>query len=517
MVMKGRLNELPDELILTILSKLPTFKESVATRLISRRYEVPWNLAQDVTLEDNDEESLISFVYGSLLSEDAPVLERLHLKLNRYHSASAIDFLVQTAVNRNLRKLRFDLFGETLETLPSCLSSCTTLKSLILREVSIVVVPYDFRLPSLKSLHLFSVKFLGLESVASLLRSCPVLEYLVLNRTRCDVVDVNSEFSPLWFCLSSLKSLHLCSVIFSGNNSVTRLLRRCPVLESLVINQTKCDYEMFEVDFPPRSCLSSLKSLHLSSVNFSCDESVAKLLESCKALEDLFITRTKYDNVWLFNITVPTLKSLSINNAKVKRADAPGFAINAPALERLNVKDRVSNFMMFGYMPEVTTANIEVVCEQTENFIGSLTFIQHLSLCSPTSKTPYTSGTVFFFLEHLELCTCSARWADLLGSILNDAPRLQSIKLKSKCGAGFKRPMELWNEPIVVPECLAKHLEFLEWREYDGTEQERKVAAYILASATCLKMATFSTRCGDKCTELNKMSRVSEICQLVFE
>lgn len=100
---------------------------------------------------------------------------------------------------------------------------------------------------------------------------------------------------------------------------------------------------------------------------------------------------------------------------------------------------------------------------------------------------------------------------------LNDAPRLPSIKLKSKCGAPFKRPMELWTEPTVVPERLLKHLEFLEWREYDGTEQERNVAAYILANATCLKMATFSTRCGDKCTELNKMSRVSEICQLVFE
>ncbi|KAF3541387.1 hypothetical protein F2Q69_00019488 [Brassica cretica] len=172
---------------------------------------------------------------------------------------------------------------------------------------------------------------------------------------------------------------------------------------------------------------------------------------------------------------------------------------------------------MFGYMPEVTTANIEAVCDQSENFIGSLTFIQHLSLCSPTSKTPYTSGTVFFFLEHLELCTCSARWAKLLGSILNDAPRLQSIKLKSKCSAPFKRPLELWTEPTVVPECLLKHLEILEWREYDGTEQERKVAAYILGNATCLKMATFSTRCGDKCTELKKMSRVSEICQLVFE
>ncbi|KAF8107493.1 hypothetical protein N665_0120s0018 [Sinapis alba] len=365
------------------------------------------------------------------------------------------------------------------------------------------------------SLHLFSVNFSSDdESVASLLRICPYLEYLVLNQTR---YGVHGDFPLLWFSLSSLKSLHLCSVIFSGNNSVTRLLESCPVLESLVINQTKCDYEMFEVVLPPRSCLSSLKTLHLLSVNFSGDESVAKLLESCKALEDLVIARTKDDNVWLFNVTVPTLKRLSINNAKGKRVDAPGFVINTPVLERLNIKDTVSNFLMFGYMPEVTTADIEVVCDQSENLIGSLTFIQHLSLCSPTSKTPYTSGTVFFFLERLELCTCSTRWANLLGSILSDAPRLQSIKLTSKCGAPFKRPMELWTEPTVVPECLLKHLEILEWREYDGTEQERKVAAYILANTTCLKMATFSTRCGDKCTELNKMFRVSEICQLVFE
>ncbi|KAG2280461.1 hypothetical protein Bca52824_051681 [Brassica carinata] len=516
-MVKERFNELPDELIVTILSKLPTFKESVATRLISRRYEDPWNLAQDVTLEDNDEESVMTFLYGSFLSNDAPALQRLRLKLTRKHSASDIDFWVQTAVNRNVRKLRFDLSGGTLE-LPSCLSTCTTLKSLILRDVLIEAVPWGFRLPSLRSLHLFSVNFSIGDSVANLLKIFPHLEYLVLNQIRYDVDHVDTEFAPLRFFLSSLKSLHLCSVIFSGKNPVTRFLRSCPVLETLVINQTKCAYEMFEVVFPPRSCLSSsLKTLHLFSVNFSSDESVVKLLENCKALEDLVITRTRDDNVWLFNITVPTLKSLSINNAKVKRADAPGFVINAPNLERLSIKDTVSNFLMFGYMPEVTTANIEAVCDQSENFIGSLTFIQHLSLCSPTSKTPYTSGTVFFFLEHLELCTCSARWAKLLGSILNDAPRLQSIKLKSKCSAPFKRPLELWTEPTVVPECLLKHLEILEWREYDGTEQERKVAAYILGNATFLKMATFSTRCGDECKELKKMSRVSEICQLVFE
>ncbi|CAH8384112.1 unnamed protein product [Eruca vesicaria subsp. sativa] len=512
-MVKQRLNELPDELIVTILSMLPTFKESVATRLISKRYEDPWKLAPDVTLEDDDEESVMTFLYGSLLSKDSPILDKLHLKLTKNHSASAIDFWVQTAVNRNVRKLRFDLFGGTLE-LPNCLSTCTTLKSLILREVSIKVVPDRFSLPSLKSLHLFSVNFSNYQSVPSLLKTCPHLEYLVINQT--SYVTYDGESAPLWFYLSSLKSLHLCSVIFSGSHSLTRLLRSCRVLKSLVINQTKCDYEMFEVVFPPWSGLSTIKTLHLSSVNFSSDESVEKLLESCKALEDLVITRTKDDNVSLFNITVPTLKSLSINNVKVKGDDATGFVINAPALERLNIKDTVSDYLMFYHMPEVTTASIEVVCDQSENLVGSLTFIQHLSLCSPIS-TPYISGAVFFFLEHLELCTCSAIWANLLGSILNDAPRLQSIKLMSKCSGRFKRPMELWTTPTVVPECLLKHLEMFEWREYDGTEQERKVAAYILGNATCLKMATFSTSCRDKYTVLQKMSRVSEICRLEFE
>ncbi|XP_048598853.1 F-box/FBD/LRR-repeat protein At5g56570 [Brassica napus] len=42
-------------------------------------------------------------------------------------------------------------------------------------------------------------------------------------------------------------------------------------------------------------------------------------------------------------------------------------------------------------------------------------------------QTPYRRGSVFPYLEHLEPCTCSAGWANLLASILNDAPRLQSL------------------------------------------------------------------------------------------
>ncbi|CAN6994195.1 unnamed protein product [Brassica oleracea var. botrytis] len=291
------INELPDDLILKIFSLLPMFKENIATHLLSKRWENPWQLVPDVMFDDESYESLVTFlssVYGSLLSKDRQVLERLHLKLSRNYLDSDISFCVNIAVNRSVRKLRIHMSGKTLK-LPSCLSTCVTLKSLILHAVNINVVPPSFRLLSLKSLHLLSVNSSGDETIASFLQVCPVLEYLV-------------------------------------------------------VNQTKDDDVMFKV---------------------------------------------------------------------------------------------------------VIKANIQVICGQSEKFIRSLTSIQHLSLCSLTSEV-----NSFLLLQH------SARYND---------------------------PMNLWNEPTVNPECLSTHLEILEWRQYEGTEQERNVAAYVLASATCLKMATFST------------------------
>ncbi|KAJ0261561.1 putative FBD-associated F-box protein [Hirschfeldia incana] len=172
-------------------------------------------------------------------------------------------------------------------------------------------------------------------------------------------------------------------------------------------------------------------------------------------------------------------------------------------------------------MPEVTEANIQVICDQSENFIGSLTSIRHLSLCCLSSETPYPSGTTFPYLEHLELCTCSAGWANLLVCLLKDSPRLQYLKLKSQHPAHYNDPMLLWKEPTVVPECLTMHLEIMEWRQYEGTEPERNLAAYILANATCLKMATFLTRCRNKhhrmLRKLKKLKRISQTCQLLFD
>ena len=67
-------------------------------------------------------------------------------------------------------------------------------------------------------------------------------------------------------------------------------------------------------------------------------------------------------------------------------------------------------------------------------------------------QTPYPSGTIFPCLEHLELCTCSAGWANLLASILNDAPRIRSLKLKSV------RCMELFLVTLNLTNMLPEHI-----------------------------------------------------------
>ncbi|CAA7062522.1 unnamed protein product [Microthlaspi erraticum] len=314
---KQKLNEFPDDLIMKILSFLPMFKKTVATHLISKRWEEPWELVPDVMFEedvaDGAYESFMSFVYGSLLSRDAHILERLHLKLSRIYSASDINFLVQIAVNRGVRKLRIGLYGYTLE-LPSCLSTCTTLKSLILSEVSIEVVTREFRLPSLKSLHVLSVEFQGDDdSAVSLLQKCPDLEYLAVYKTILISTNVRalstyrnlktviplktlivSEVSindvPSWFRLPSLKAMHLLSVQFLGKESVAKLLRICPFLEDLIVKRTGVFNSLWptvsacrtlktlilrEVSIEvvsPWFCLHSLKCLHLLSVEFLDDK-----------------------------------------------------------------------------------------------------------------------------------------------------------------------------------------------------------------------------------------------------
>ncbi|WZZ39067.1 hypothetical protein YC2023_035326 [Brassica napus] len=87
------LTELPDDLILKIFSLLPFFKESVATNLLTKRWE-------DLMFDDNDKsyESLTSSLAGNIQLQTST-------------------FFVKLAVKRSVRRLRIQTSGKTLEYL----------------------------------------------------------------------------------------------------------------------------------------------------------------------------------------------------------------------------------------------------------------------------------------------------------------------------------------------------------------------------------------------------------------
>ncbi|CAH8320338.1 unnamed protein product [Eruca vesicaria subsp. sativa] len=116
-----RINELPDELIMKILSIIPLYKDTVATRLLSKWCQDPWKLVPEVTVEYDDEKSFMSFYYGSLFSNGAPTLGQCVSSLSgtiRLHPSTS--GFKPLPVYKFVRKLRFDLFGGTLK-LQRCL------------------------------------------------------------------------------------------------------------------------------------------------------------------------------------------------------------------------------------------------------------------------------------------------------------------------------------------------------------------------------------------------------------
>ncbi|KAL9309284.1 putative FBD-associated F-box protein [Arabidopsis thaliana] len=229
------------------------------------------------------------------------------------------------------------------------------------------------------------------------------------------------------------------------------------------------------MDPPPDVHLPCLKRLHLLSVN-------------------------SLTNVMIFTIDVPTLRILSIDNTsgKSRPKGVHGFVINTPSL------------------------SVNVVFDNPYKFLAPLGSTQYLSLCSVTSHTSYRPAVFsFIFLDHLELCLCSAEQWNLLTRILNYAPRLRVLQLKlyhKHCVKDTKNLMG--NQPDLIPKSLSSHLEILEWRQYNDTAQEREAAKYILANASGLKKATFYTESTEKhgmLKELECVARGSKTCQLVFK
>ncbi|CAN7122173.1 unnamed protein product [Brassica rapa subsp. narinosa] len=472
MAHRDRISQLPEELLLRILSLLPA-KDVAVTMVLSKRWKFLWTLVPTLeydhaTYQNAEGTRFSRFVYSSLLLHEAPVLETLRLKLDR-ESATAVDIgvWVKTAVKRYVRELDIDINS------PSILTPVT--------------LPWSL--------------FAG---------GCKTLATLKLSNMT--LVDASSSLPA---------------------------------------------------SFP------SLKNLSLVKMKYPSEEFINKLLASCPVLDDLAVELCSGDGVTVLAVQIPSLKSLSLRKRPDTDDDeAYGFVIDTPSLVSFDIVDHCGELCVVeSNMPEIVYVNLDINYRRPWKMLSSLSSVKQLELCLTSSKEypvgivfhnlahlmictcetewlnlllcvlkdspklqglrieqdAYSDGSVFHRLVHLKICTCATEWLNLLMCVLRDSPKLRAIKLRQCHDIRDDQPRPCWNEPKSVPECLISSLETLKWVNYQGTEEEKEVAAFILRNGRCLKKVAISSEATDSdkklemLKELSLFSRRSPNCHLAFD
>ncbi|KAJ4871497.1 FBD-associated F-box protein [Raphanus sativus] len=180
-----RVSPLPDDLLLKILSYLPT-NEVWITSVLSKRWRALWMLLPKLeyccgNFNAETYESFSHFVNKSLLLHQVPVLESLHLSLEGTYSDTDIVSCLEIASNRNLHELNVAFGFLSCLFLPR--RTCETLVVMHLSYVllNVTLVPDSFK--ALETRHLLSMWYKGKtnESLTRLLSKCPVLEDLLID------------------------------------------------------------------------------------------------------------------------------------------------------------------------------------------------------------------------------------------------------------------------------------------------------------------------------------------------
>ncbi|KAH0896610.1 hypothetical protein HID58_046178 [Brassica napus] len=194
------ISKLPEDLLLRILSELPTAKDVVATMVLSKRWQPLWKSVPKLVFDDDDDRyqnidtiRFSRFVDYFLILHEAPI-ETLHFELTQTFDVLDIVLWITIAVQRRVRYLKINIDCASSTTpviLPRSLYTCCGM--LVTLNLTSVTLTDASTLPSfstLKTLRLLSVKYPGDEFVRRLLSSCHVLEDLEVEQCNDDNVTI---------------------------------------------------------------------------------------------------------------------------------------------------------------------------------------------------------------------------------------------------------------------------------------------------------------------------------------
>lgn len=291
--LEDKISALPDELLVQILSLVPT-KDAVATMILSKRWRYIWTMVPKLDYNMNDgihKVGFLDFLFGksyqrwflrfideSLLVHKAPVLEKLAIELGGKCPVDVnvdVGKWIEKAVVSKVREIELVLMWSAEHTsLPKSLYTCNTLASLSLFGKILVDVPSLACLPSLEVLELNSVVYKDEDSLARLLSSCPNLKYLDVERHPQDNVKIFNIKAPL------LENLYYLYVELRSHDEGTG--GGTLVIDSPALN------EIFIADYSGDSCsIENKPRLDKAFISGSCypDDKFMTCLSSVRYLE----------------------------------------------------------------------------------------------------------------------------------------------------------------------------------------------------------------------------------------
>ncbi|KAF8113989.1 hypothetical protein N665_0043s0060 [Sinapis alba] len=251
-----RISDLPDALLLLILSLIPT-GDVVRTCVLSKRWTYLWEYVPKLNYSyKNDKKLSHQFVHRFLISRKPCLLESMRLIVGSDCEAMNIPTWIKYAVEHGLRELELDPYSEKENIrLPRNFYACKTLEVLTLKysvHVDVPNSPVCFK--SLKILNLQLVHFKNEDSVRRLFSSCPNLEKLDIIRYVDNVVNFTIE-------VPSLKSLTIHD--YSNGDGRRGYVINAPSLNFFSIRGMK-DYE-FSIENMPE--LREAKIIDVFDIN----------------------------------------------------------------------------------------------------------------------------------------------------------------------------------------------------------------------------------------------------------
>lgn len=324
-------------------------------------------------------------------------------------------------------------------------------------------------------------------------------------RQNIDVSSVNIWiYAALW---RNIRELDFCVSL----NEFTQLpgdLFACPTLVVLKLSGN------FVINLPIKICLPNLKILHLNGNSFPNEDSIQRFISSCPVLEDLAMSRCLLDNIRIFNISAPTLKSLTIDFFRKYTDLKYKFVLNTPKLVYLKYSGSLVEGYLMKNLQSLVESCIDVRChlsfmfseDETKYFVELLCGIAKVKFLylsghvtqDPWVYLPVLSPPTLCNLTRLELGVIgygfTGRGLAFLVCLLECSPILETLAFVE----GFFDPncnpeRHRHDLPHIVPPCMMFHLKMIKIMSYRGYKIELKLAEYFLKNSTVLRKMTIQT------------------------